>query len=133
MKFRIEQKVEVMWRCLCNTDVNNTTAKILPKNIKEFESKHVPQIGEQIYFKDTEECFYVRELIRNIENGKESFVIIPQSKIMIVDYYDYMKKYTHFCDDMKSDNDPTKDLSKLNEEVVFPETWNEWETRMKSL
>ena len=133
MKIRIEQNVEVIWKCLCNSAVHHTTAKVLPKNIKEFKSEYIPQIDEQIYFSDTKERFYVKELIRNIGNEEEYFIVIPQSKVMYVDYYDYMKKYTHFCDSMKSDNDPTKDLPKVNDEVVFPDTWDEWERRKKAI
>lgn len=129
MQILIEQDVYVKWKAPSNSSVDGTIACYLPKNIIEFETNYPPQIGETIYIENLKEIYQVKELKRHIIIGKasqEKFIIKPQAKTLTVDYYDYMKTFTHCCDRMKSDSDPTKDLKKLNEPVILPDTWDEW-------
>ena len=135
MIIAIEQKVLIYWKATCNSEIDGTVACKLPTNIIQFESAYPPQIGEIINFPDYETSYTVKSVKREVTFGattEEKFIIGCQAKTMTVDYYDYMKKHYHCCDDWKADDDPTKDLSKLHDPVVLPSTWSDWLSTAKA-
>lgn len=50
-----------------------------------------------------------------------------------VSYYDYMKLFTHTCDDMKAKDDPTKVSDYGCYETVLPDTMQQWEEDIEIL
>ena len=122
----IRQPRHIKWHCDANTEIHGTQPCELPDNIVKFETSIVPQIGEILCFKSSQKKYRVQSVIREIRDFSENFTVITDPEVLWIDYYDYMKKYTHYCDKMKSDADPTKDISRIDEPVILPETWEEW-------
>ena len=133
MLITLRQPRYVKWQCYANTNIHETKACDIPDEIVKFETAIVPQIGEILCFKSSSKKYRVQSVIREIRDFSEKFTVIAEPEVLWVDYYDYMKKYTHYCDKMKSDADPTKDISRIDEPVILPDNWDEWVRRANAL
>lgn len=133
MRFKLIQPVYIMWRCPSNTMIDNSIATAFQQFVGTFESNIIPQIGEHIIFVTKEKTYKVQSIERIIYNTHEDFTIFVEDEIIKVDYYDYMKTFTHCCDYMKSDDDPTKDLSRSHETAIFPTELQEWKEQIQKL
>lgn len=135
MLIQIEQPMKVIWNCPSNSMINRTVAAQLDSHILKIESDVVPQIGEYIDIEEENKRYKVLLVIRKISliNKTETFRVITQDQTISIDYYDYMKTFTHAYDRMKADSDPTRDLSKINDPIIWPSTWKEWVRRKEQL
>ena len=136
MQVKLYRKTIILWSAPCNSSIDNKQAAIFTKEIGYLETGHIPQVSEIIMIGENK--YVVDSIIRTIvKNGNiyfnESFNIYLKPQKIYVDYYSFMKKYTHKLDKMKAPGDPTIDLSKINDKIQFPESLKEWEEKIKNL
>lgn len=124
----LEQKQIVRWKCVSNTSINNKIAGTMFIKPIVFETPVIPSIGETIIVSGDSKRYTIKNITReiNIQKGIENFTVFAEPEEMYIDYYDYMKTFTHSCDEMKADSDPTKDLLRLHDPVILPKTWEKW-------
>ena len=136
MKITVIQPVLIKWVAPSNSNLNGTIAAKLPSKVWGFNSHHAPQIGERLVVNDSDELT-ITDILRTVETYSsqdvESYRITVAPLVLEVNYYAYHKKFTHKCDGMKLPNDPTVDMSKVNEPVTYPDTWGEWKRRAAQL
>jgi hypothetical protein len=136
MKIRIMKNVNIYWDCPSNSSINNTLVDVYDVPLFDISSAIVPQVDEKIIL-DGKKYVVTRieRLLKKFGNeylDAEYHAFVKPENIF-VPYYDYMKQYTHVCDNMKADDDPTRDLSKMNDEYEFPDTLEGWKENIANL
>lgn len=83
---------------------------------------------------DDSEKYVVRQLTRRVdrESNLETYIVHTEPFELVVDYIQWHKKYSHRCDLMKSPDDPTVDLSKVNDPVDYPLEMKTWLDMVKN-
>lgn len=119
------QKRIIKWEALCNSSINNETAFIDEHLVHTIltKSDFLPRVGDYIQLNGKN--IEVKKVIHNVLLNEVIIYISPI--VQYVDYYDYMKTFTHCYDYMKSEKDITRDISDSYEyESILPETWEGW-------
>ncbi len=131
MLVKLNRKKIFIWDCMSNSSFHQKQIISFCEEIAKLNTKFIPQVGDQIEIMN--KTYTVKRINRHFGKRKNDKVFIDSYVDLYVDsafftipYYAYMKKYTHSCDNMKSDSDPTKDLSKINDKVILPSTLEEW-------
>lgn len=138
MLVRLNRKKVFFWDCPSNSGVHNKTIISFPEEMAKLNTKFIPQVGDEINIMG--KTYKVKRITRHFGKRKNDKIFLDSyvdlyvdSEFFSIDYYNYMKKYTHACDGMKADNDPTKDMSKVHDKVVLPSTLEEWMDIHKTL
>lgn len=131
MLVKLNRKKVFVWDCMSNSNIHKKAIISFPEEIAKLNTKFIPQVGDQIEIMN--QTYIVKRINRHFGKRKNDKIFIDSyvdlyvdSEFFEINYYHYMKKYTHCCDHMKDDSDPTKDLSKVHDKVVLPATLEEW-------
>ena len=132
MLVRLYQKKVFCWDEMSNSSIHNKTIVSFPVEIAKINTKFVPQVGDLIEITDNN-TYVVKRVKRHFGKRKNEKVFIDsyvdlytESEFYSIGYTEYLMKYTHAYDKFKDDSDPTKDMSKANDNVILPSTLEEW-------
>ena len=121
-KVTFEFKYDIVWNCPSNSTINGTIVDTYNMAIYHTYVDFIPRIGEKIIHES--KSVVVHDVIHEID--KNNVIVVIKSEPVIIDYYDYMKMFTHCCDHYKLRTDPT--FVKNYEEYTFvqPRSLYEW-------
>jgi len=127
----------VKWTCLCNSSIDKKT--IYSENVDfiyHYVNRDVrlPQVGEYVMFGEKGLCLadtpmLVDKIIHKYDDtnmNQDTIYIILEENILTVDYYKYMKTFTHCYDGMKEKKEVTFVPDSENYEFVPPKSLEEW-------
>lgn len=122
-KFQYEKIIK--WKALSRTDINMSIAD-KSMFLKDMRLPYIPRIGEHIMIDNT-----IRRVEKVIYVDDINVIFMLEPTILYVDYYDYMKLFTHCLDSFKIKSDP--EVSKHKWIFVKPLTFEEWESDIEIL
>ena len=148
MLIKFIRKRKVIWDCLSNSSINRLNIFSDYEQLMVLNLPYIPEIGSYVFIggrkceiknvfinadaiNGTKLEYKHPEYAQIIEQTSDfvNIAIEVDSLHMYIDYYDYMKIFTHSEDGKKSKDNVTKisDDERNKYEVVFPKTYEEWE------
>lgn len=127
MKIVVNQKTEIKWKAPSDTRVDNTVADCRLDKLFQYSSSVVPNVGNFITYDDCKYSVIGINYVIDVRDNLIDYIEITVSpQVYYINYYDYMKLFTHCCDGMKGLYDPTR--TSLYKEYYFvkPKTIEEW-------
>lgn len=123
IKVEIVLPTKIVWSAPSNGKIHGEIAFEDQKK-KMVEPYIIPRIGEKIYIDNQWKSIVdIRYAYNNHKMNYISIILSPE--VIYVDFYKYMKTFTHAYDSFKMDNDITKKDSNYYIQCL-PETLNEW-------
>lgn len=134
MQIIVNQKTEIRWKEPSNTSINNTIADCKIDEIFRFSSAVIPAVGNSITYC---KCKYLIVEVNYIIDSEDNLIdyveitVMPQ--VYYINYYPYMKMFTHCCDYTKSHSDPTCIENHQDYVFIKPTSIAEWLEDMQIL
>lgn len=128
VNIKIFHKRQIRWHCLSNSSVHDEVVFEDECIDAYIQLPSIPRVDESIVLDGKKKS--VKEVIYDCDTLHHTFEINIRTttEIVYLEYYDYLKTFTHSFDSYKLDSNPSK-LEKeeaLDYKNKLPETWDEW-------